>query len=93
MPIIKYLDHLKSKIQQLIQDNYINGISSCPNDYIDATEKLNDNLNGTIEFLTRNRREIENYIRTESVFISNINGIFGIFRLKFIPMIQKKEIP
>ncbi len=89
IPIIKYLDRLKSKIQEYIQENYFSGIFNSPSGSLDAMIKFNDNLNGSIEFLTRNRREIVNLMRSELLFISNINPQFNNFRIKFVPMIKK----
>ena len=89
MPIIKYLDRLKTKIQQSIQENYLSGIFNSPSGTVDVRIRFNDNLNGSIEFLTRNRREIANLMRSELEFISNINLQYSTFRIKFVPMIEK----
>lgn len=89
IPIVKYLDRLKFKIQQKIQENDLLGIFTNPNGSLDGTVKFNDNLNGTIEVSSENRIELETLERSGLEFISDINPQFGIYRIKFIPLIQE----
>ncbi len=50
--------------------------------------KFEDDLKGNIEFMTRNRRELDTITRRNLTFISNINPLYNNFRIKFIPMIE-----
>jgi hypothetical protein len=87
--IIKYLDRFKLKCKTYIQNNFLAGILRSLQDSLDVRVKLDENLDGKIEFLIRNKVKLEKAISKELNFISNINPTFGNYRLKFGLLIKE----
>ena len=89
--IIKYLDSLKSRIEQNVQENYFPGVFRNLSNSVDCRVKFNNNLNGLVEFLARSREGIQLLDNNNLEFVSNINPLNGNYRIKFKPLLHEIE--